>query len=79
MYIITDDEIDKLSESSKNDFYKILAELNPYTNLQYGCQQMCWRYCGSRYRWMYCDGICAKCDIYLNRTTTMPNIKTNHY
>ncbi len=80
MYLITDDEINKLSESSKNDFYRILAELNPSINLQYtytnpqdyGQQGV--RRCGDT--WMYCDGICTKCGRYLSgtseRTTVNP-------
>jgi len=79
MYIITDDEINKLSESSKTDFYRILAELNPSVNLQYTytdqqsnrCQI---RRCGGD--WMYCDGICTKCARYLGTPTTT---NTNRY
>ena len=66
MYIITDDEINKLSESSKNDFYRILAELNHYTNQQSNCCQI--RRCGNT--WMLCDGICTKCYRYLQWTST---------
>ena len=80
MYIITDNEIDKLSESSKNDFYRILDELNPSINLQHiytdllqsNCCQI--RRCGDD--WMLCDGICTKCARYLGTSATT---NTNSY
>lgn len=74
-YIITDNEIAKLSESSKNDFYRILAELDPsiYTNQQNNSQQI--RRCGDN--WMLCDGICTKCGRYLQRASITTN--TNRY
>lgn len=76
MYIITDNEINKLSESSKTDFYRILAELNPLVQTyDYTTSQSSLRHCKGD--WVYCDGICIGCYKRWNEKWTTMN--TNHY